>query len=113
MSSALNLLRSYGQTEPKPTNNKPDLKPYIGFSKLKQGHYKIEKFRLVANKCYNEKVEKSMKRVLLIELKDQVLFLPGYFAEKFQGENDDQKVNLLNEDGVKKYIFFGGKRANK
>lgn len=52
-----------------------------------------------------------LKRILLVELKDEVLFLPQYFAEKF--DDDDSKVDVLNNDGIKKFMYFGGKNAFK
>lgn len=98
MSSALNLLRSFGT----------DSKPYIGFTRLPHGYHEIERFRLVPNKMYNKKKENSLEEVLLVELKDQVLFLPSYFAVSFQ--DNHERVEELNSDGIKKFLFFGGKR---
>lgn len=46
-----------------------------------------------------------------MELKDQVFFLPEYFAYKFN--DDDKKVAELNQDGKKKFMYFGGARPNK
>lgn len=46
-----------------------------------------------------------------MELADQVLFLPEYFARKF--EDDDDKIAELNSNGIKKYMYFGGKRQNR
>lgn len=105
MSSAFSLLSGFNSS-----------KPYNGFKNLKLGYYKIESFRLVKNKMYNENNEahakNKLKRVLLVELKDQVLFLPEYFAVPLN--DDDAKVDELNNDGIQKYLFFGGIRpANK
>lgn len=87
-------------------------KPYYGFKQLREGHYEVVKFRLVKNKMYKANAEKPMlKRILLVELKDQVLFLPQYFAEKFN--DDDSKVDELNNDGVKKFMYFGGMSASE
>lgn len=99
--SALSILKSRGFK---------DSKPYRGFASLAIGNYPITKFRWVKNKNYNEKREGSLKRVLLVELEDQVLFLPEYFARGF--DDDDKKVKELNTDGVKKFLHFGGKRSN-
>lgn len=99
--SAFNLLRSCGAG---------DMKPYIGFSKLKHGHHRIVHFKLVKNKMYNANNTNALKRVLLVELKDQVLFLPEYFARPFN--DDEAKVNELNTDGVPKILYFGGKKAH-
>lgn len=99
MSSALKLLQSkvYGA------------KPYKGFSLVPHGNHEIFNFKLVKNKMYKEGVKSSLKRVILIELKDEVLFLPEYFAIPFN--DDDAKVDELNTDGVKRYLFFGGKKS--
>lgn len=105
MSSAFDLLKSIG-----------DGKPYNGFAKLKIGNYEILNFRLVNNKMYKEKKEGEeknniLKRILMVELKDQVLFLPQYFARQFN--DDDEKIDELNNDGIKKFLFFGGARPNR
>lgn len=101
MSSALNLLTSIGGSG--------ESKPYLGFPKLDYGNHEIKLFRLVNNKNYNAATEGSLKRILLVELEDQVLFLPAYFAKSLQ---DDKAVAELNSGG-KKYLYFGGKRSNK
>lgn len=59
---------------------------------------------------FNKNSVKSLAQVVLIELKDQVLFLPEYFAQQFQ--NNDEKVAELNSEGIVKYLQFGGKRQN-
>lgn len=87
-----------------------DVKPYKGFSNLSVGFHEIFNFRLVNNKMYNKKKDKSAKRVILIELKDEVLFLPEYYAVDF--DDDAKKVDELNTDGVKKFLHFLGKREN-
>lgn len=83
-------------------------KPYHGYSQLPMGNHEIFAFRLVRNKLYRENDIGSLKRVLLVELKDQILYLPNHFAAKFK--DDDSRVNELNTDGIKKFLFFGGKR---
>lgn len=98
-SPALSLLQSVG-----------DIKPYLGFAQLSIGNHEIIIFRLVNNKMY-KKGNNSLKKSLLVELKDQVLFLPQYFIQQFNGHEED-KVNEINNDGVKKYLFFGGQREN-
>lgn len=85
-------------------------KPYFGFTKLAHGNYEIVKFRLVKNKLYKPDNGK-LPRILLVELEDQILFLPEYFARRFK--DDDSKVDELNNDGVKKFLHFGGSRPNK
>lgn len=53
----------------------------------------------------------QLKRVVLVELKEEVLFLPEHFAINFQKENE-KLLDSLNQDGVKKYLYFGGKRES-
>lgn len=99
MSSAFGLLSSIGATS----------KPYYGFRNLDHGYYKIEKFRFVKNKLFNPNEEKlKLKRILLVELKAEVLFLPEYFAVNLN--DDDAKIDELNNDGISKYLYFGGQR---
>lgn len=98
MSAAFNLISGIGAS-----------KPYNGFSNLEHGFYKIEKFRLVKNKMYKADAEiPKLKRILLVELEEEVLFLPEYFAVNFN--DDEAKVEELNNDGITKYLYFGGKR---
>lgn len=58
-------------------------KPYYGFANLAVGNYEIKKFRLVRNKFYNKKDPLTEKKALVVELEDQILFMPTYFAFKF------------------------------
>lgn len=81
-------------------------KPYLGFAKLEIGHYEIFGFRLVKNKFAKKD---DCKKSLVVELEDQVVFLPKYFSEKIKETDIDE----LNSNGEKKYLFFGGKRENK
>lgn len=82
-----------------------DVKPYYGFTKLSIGHHEIVCFRLIKNKFAKKD---DCKKTILVELNDQIVFLPKYFAEKIK-ESD---IEELNADGEKKYLFFGGKREN-
>lgn len=81
-------------------------KPYQGFAKLSLGFFKIFEFRAVKNK-FGKKGDGSM-RSILIELEDQVLFLPTYF----NGKLSDGDISELNES-IKKneniYLHFGGR----
>lgn len=81
-------------------------KPYYGFSKLPLGYHEIICFHSVKNK-FAKKDE--CKKTVLIELKDQVVYLPKYFAEDIT--EDD--VTILNSDGEIKYLYLGGKRENR
>lgn len=86
-------------------------KPYYGFSHLAIGKHSIEKFRLTPNKFYNKKEVNSFKKSLVCELSDQVLFLPNYFSAQFN--EDKSLIETVNNDGVKRFLCFGGKRDNK
>lgn len=86
MSSALELLKSA----------KSNAKPYYGFDKLANGSHEIINFRLTKTK-YGE--------TILVELNDEVLFLPQYFKAAL----DSEKIEELNNDGIKKFLHFGGK----
>lgn len=86
-------------------------KPYLGFKRLRIGNHEIVNFKLVNNKMYKPDAENPKpKRVLMVELKDQVLFMPDYIT-RVMGESDE-KVAELNSDGRKKYMFFGGNRES-
>lgn len=77
-------------------------KPYLGFARLANGFHKIFSFSLTKNK-FGKKSEKS----ILVELDDQVLFLPQHFNSKIDGED----IKELNGDIGKKeniYLYFGG-----
>jgi len=77
---------------------------------LENGTYEILKFSWVKNKQYKSDNPDSMRRVILVEIEDQVLFLPEYFAVSFK--NQEEKLSELNTDGVKKYLIFSGMREN-
>lgn len=84
-------------------------KEYKGFSKLNLGLHEIVKFRLVNNKFYDPKdKEPGLKKTLLVELIDQVLFMPTYISEKFNGKNEE-KIAEWNNNGEKKYLLYSGK----
>lgn len=81
-------------------------KAYLGFSKLSLGHHQIHEFRSVKNK-FGKKGDGST-RSILIELEDQVLFLPQYFNTKLA----EADITELNECIGKKenvYLYFGGR----
>lgn len=70
---------------------------------LPNGFHKIFSFSLTKNK-FGKKGEKS----ILIELDDQVLFLPQHFNSKI----DEEDIKELNVDIGKKeniYLHFGGR----
>lgn len=82
-------------------------KPYLGFAKLSPGYHKILCFRSVKNK-YGKKGDGS-KNSILIELDDQVLFLPQYFNQKITGEDDIRRLNTAIEKNETIYVYFGGR----
>lgn len=83
-----------------------ETKPYNGFSKLPIGHHEIIGFRLIKNK-FAKKDE--CKKTILVELKDQIVFLPKHFSTNIE----EVDITNLNSDGEMKYLFFGGRRENK
>lgn len=82
-----------------------DVKPYYGFTKLDIGHHEILSFRLVKNKFAKKD---DCKKTILVELNEQIVFLPKYFTEQIKESDIDE----LNADGEKKFLYFGGKREN-
>lgn len=86
--------------------NASDTKPYNGFTKLSIGHHEIIRFRLVPNKFAKKD---DVKKSILVELKEEIVFLPKYFSENIK-EGD---IDELNASHQKKFLFFGGKRSNK
>lgn len=81
-------------------------KPYFGFTKLSIGFHQIECFRVVKNK-FGKKNE-GPKKSILIELNEEVLFLPQYFWDKL-AEDDIKSLNASIEDGEHVYLYFGGR----
>lgn len=81
-------------------------KPYHGFTQLKKGSHEILNFRYVKNK-FGKKSDGSNKNIL-VELNDEVLFLPQYFQQKLNSE-DICEMNESISSNVKIYLHFGGK----
>lgn len=86
-------------------NVKPN-KPYRGFARLALGYHAIECFRIVKNK-FGKKNDVSAKSIL-IELVDEVLFLPQHFT-KILNEDAVQQLNSTIDKGESVYIYFGGR----
>lgn len=82
-------------------------KPYIGFSKLRHGYHKIKNFRTVKNKFY-KKSEGGHSKTILVELKNEVLFLPQYFWDRIN-ETDLDNLNARIRSKKKVYLDFAGK----
>lgn len=83
-------------------------KPYLGFPKLNIGYHQIHNFRSVKNK-FGKKADGN-KRSVLIELDDQVLFLPQHFSQKIT-EDDILELND-SIDSAPLYLYFGGSEEN-
>lgn len=88
-------------------------KPYHGFKELSRGKHRILKFKLVRNKFAKEAASEgeattSSQWSIMVELEDQVLFLPQHLARKFN--NSPDTVRQINESGITFYLYFGGKR---
>lgn len=82
-------------------------KPYHGFAKLSIGYHVITNFRFVKNK-FGKKNDGSGKSIL-VELKNEVLFLPQYFCQKLN-ESDIKELNsVIETDGDDVFIYFGGR----
>lgn len=86
-------------------------KPYYGFKNLQPGNYEILSFRFVHNQYHDASNERSPRRIVLIELEEQVLFLPPYMALKLR--DDDDILEGYNNDGIKRYLCFGGRRTEE
>lgn len=84
-------------------------KPYHGFAKLDIGYHQIHCFRSVKNK-FRKKNDGPVKSIL-IELEDEVLFLPQYFCEKIN-EDNIRELNSCIEGGENIYLYFGGKHGD-
>lgn len=87
-------------------------KPYHGFTELARGRHRIVRFKLVRNKFAKDEPEPdgsmSSPISVMVELEDEVLFLPAHLARKFQ--NDPNIVRQINESGITFYLYFAGKR---
>lgn len=81
-------------------------KPYYGFTNLEIGNYEIFDFKFVKNRfAVND--PNVPPRIVLVELADQVLFLPTYITIKF--DDDDTLLEAINNDGIRRFLCFKGK----
>lgn len=88
------------------TSNKPTNKQYLGFAKLSVGFHEILCFRYVKNK-YGKKSDGSNKSIL-IELDNEVLFLPQYFCQQLT-QSDLNDLNKSINKNKKMFLYFGGR----
>lgn len=84
-------------------------KPYYGFKQLAEGYHEIVAFKLVKNK-YHKTERGAESRALMVELVDQVLFLPQWMSRDFI--KHPKKVDKLNNDG-KMLLCFNGMHPEK
>lgn len=84
------------------------VKPYNGFAKLTNGYRSIEKFRAVKNRFGKKSEDGDPGQTILVELKDQVVFLPQYWCEKIS-PSDMEEMNKMIQDKQEVYLYFGGK----
>lgn len=94
----MNALKKLKEVQP--------VKPYNGFARLDNGYHKILSFRIVKNK-FGKKATGSNKTIL-VELAEEVLFLPQYFMQRLT-EEDVQELNTSIDNGETIYLFFGGR----
>lgn len=86
-----------------------DAKPYHGFPKLEIGFHKIELFRSMDNK-YAKKDEVEKSKSILVELADQVIFLPQYICARMT-ESDVCELNTSLKNKEEMFLHFGGRHA--
>lgn len=85
------------------------VKPYNGFTKLALGYHLIERFRAVNNSFASK--EGDPQQTVMVELKDEVVFLPRYWSIRACEVGVD-KLNELIEADEKLFLYFGGKYEN-
>lgn len=98
----MNVLKKLENTQPN--------KPYHGFAKLNKGCHQIVNFKVVKNK-FGKKADGSNMSIM-VELKDEVMFLPQYFRQKLTDE-DLKELNESIEAKEKIYLYFGGQNEDK
>lgn len=83
-------------------------KPCTPFDKLDTGYYEVIKFKLVKNRFYRQNSENpGAEKSLIVELANQVLFLPSYISKNFAGPNE-YRVAELNNSSEKIFLYYGG-----
>lgn len=81
-------------------------KPYHGFTKLILGYHEILCLRAIKTKINKSAPEKW---TILVELKNEILYLPQYFTENLT-ESDIKELNSTTPTDEKLFLFFGGQR---
>lgn len=75
-------------------------KPYFGLPKLTLGYHEVISFRETHGK-YGKSV--------VVELKDQVIFLPQYLVQQLNSKD----IEDLNNSEETVFLYFGGKHEEK
>lgn len=87
-----------------------DSKVYRGFTNLTIGFHEVECFRFVKNKYAKD--DDPLPNSVLVELKDEVLFLPKHFSRRFSEDDLNELNTIISEKGEKVYLYFGGRNPN-
>lgn len=85
-------------------------KPYRGFAHLSMGYHEIVGFRVVKNKFNETKQDDKRSKSILVELQNEVVFLPQYFLDKI---DEDDIAELNSADTENMFLYFGGRRNGK
>lgn len=82
-------------------------KPYNGFQNLSIGYHQIQGFRMTKNR-FAKKDEDA--NTIIVELTNEILFLPQYFSETLNEEDIDDLNSSIRSGVENMYLYFGGKR---
>lgn len=88
-----------------------DTKPYHGFKTLEIGYHKVFGFRFVKNKYEKKDENGEHSKTILVELKDQIVFLPRYFMDYLK-EKDIAELNSNCIDDENVFLYFGGQKKD-
>lgn len=83
-------------------------KKYRGFKSLPIGYHPIERFRAVKTKYGKKEKDGTIGLSILVELKDEILFLPQFWCDKIT-PSDMAELNEAIENKQEVYLYFGGK----
>lgn len=88
-----------------------EAKPYNGFKELPEGFHKIVCFRSVPNKYPTKEEDGKKSETILVELVDEVIFLPRHLCNRISS-SDMGALNALIEENEALYLHFGGKHPD-
>lgn len=86
-------------------------KPYFGFGKLAIGNHKIEGFKVVKNKYAKKNKVDNNSTSIMVELYEEILYLPPYFRTKLSDADVDDLNKCISEN-ENVYLHFGGKQKD-